>query len=115
MRNENLTIGEIDEGNLILHANRELIKIIRDIADPNKVATKERTLNITVRFKPNKQRNAASVKYVVTSKVATHAETESDIYLGKDKLGEPIAAPHLTNRQDLPFAENDEQSEAAVN
>lgn len=105
----NLTLGEIDQGDLVLHANREISKIIRDIADPNKIAVKERELNIKVKFKPNKQRSAATVKYSVSSKPAGHVESESDIYLGKDSLGEPIAKPWVPNQQRMPFAERDDE------
>lgn len=105
----NLTLGEIDQGDLVLHANREIAKIVKDIADPNKIAVKERELNIKVKFKPNKQRSAATVKYSVSSKPAGHVESESDIYLGKDSLGEPIAKPYVPNQQRIPFGETDEE------
>lgn len=111
----NLTLGEIDQGDLVLHANREIAKIIRDIADPNKIAVKERELSIKVTFKPNKQRSAATLKYSVTSKPAGHVQSESDIYLGKDSLGEPIAKPWVSNQQRMPFVESDEEiGEAAA-
>ena len=105
MQQENLKLKEIDRGNLMLQADREIARIIRDIADPNKQAEKERKVVITLKFKPNKRRDAASVKYVVTSHPATHIETESDIYIGKDTLGEPIAKPWMPNQTDIPFEE----------
>lgn len=110
MNQENITLGEIDQGKLVLHANRELKRIIADIADPNKKATTSRELQINVKFTPNKQRSAATVKFTVKSKPATHIETESEIYLGKDKLGEPIAKPWVPNQQDMPFV-GDEDSD----
>lgn len=106
----NITLGEIDQGDLILHANRELAKIVKDIADPNKVATAKRQLNIVIEFKPDKRRTAASVKYTVTSKPATHIANESDIYIGKDPAtGEAIAKPYVPNQQRMPFKESDDQ------
>lgn len=98
----NITLGEIDQGHLILQANRELAKIVRDIADPNKLAEKPRELVIKLVFKPNKQRSAAAVVYTVTHKPATHPPSESDIYMGKDPAtGEPIAKPYVPNQQNL--------------
>lgn len=115
MNYDNLTLGEIDQGDLVLHANREIAKIIRDIADPNKQAQKERTLMIQVKFKPNKQRSAAAIKYAVSHKPAGHIEVESDIYLGKDSLGEPIAKPWVPNQQAIPFsAETDDMDDSAA-
>lgn len=109
---ENITLGEIDEGNLVLLANRELLKVVRDIADPNKVATAERQIVITLKIAPNKQRSAATVKHTVTSKMAPYPPSESDIYLGKDGLGEPIAKPHVVNQQRMPFPDEDQKPEA---
>ncbi len=54
------------------------------------------------------------MKYTVTSKPATHAESESDIYLGKDNLGEPIAKPWIPNQQKMPFGDEPEEKEAAA-
>ena len=111
--NDNLVLSEIDQGNLVAQINREMRKMVTDIADPNKAATKERSVSGTIKFKPNKQRSAAAVTYAVSSKPAPYAASEeSDIYLGKDTLGEPIARPHIPNQQRMPFAEESDESEA---
>jgi hypothetical protein len=110
---DNLTLGEIDQGNLILRSNKAIADVIRDIADPNKQATKPREVTVKIKFTPEKSRKAAEVSYSVSSKPAPHVESKSDIYLGKDSLGEPIAKPWLPNQQEMPFVEEQEKEAAA--
>lgn len=101
MNDANITLGEIDNGNLVLQVNSELAKIIRDIADPNKQATKTREVNLKISFKPAKSRKEATLEYLVTSKPSVHIVSESTIFLGKDANGDPIAKPYVPNQQNL--------------
>src|SRR4051812_29516580 len=92
----NLTLDEVNQGEVMMRANRELARIIKDIADPNKVAVSDRELVIKLKFKPNKQRSAATVKCSVSHKPGAYVEQEGDIYLGVDKAtGEAIAKPYV--------------------
>ncbi len=101
MNDANITLGEIDNGNLVLQVNSELAKIIRDIADPNKQATKTREVNLKISFKPSKTRKEAALEYLVTSKPSVHIVSESTIFLGKDANGDPIAKPFVPNQQTI--------------
>lgn len=105
--NTNLKLGEIDRGLLIDQVNEYLAKAVADIADPNKEATKKRTVQITITFSPSKSRREAAVNYKVDLKPSTHIERESStIYLGKAEDGSPIAKPYVPNQQVLPGVED---------
>lgn len=105
--NSNLTIGEIDRGLLIEQINEYLAQAVADIADPNKEATKNRSVNVTITFSPSKSRREAAVTYLVTLKPSTHIARESStIYLGKAEDGTPIAKPYVPNQQVLPGVED---------
>ncbi|MEQ1762554.1 MAG: hypothetical protein ABL984_05330 [Pyrinomonadaceae bacterium] len=109
----NLQLVEIDNGDMVRYANRELAKVIRDIADPNKKATMAREMTIKIKFKPNKARNAADLSYNVTSKMANYEENDdTQIYLGRDKLGEPIAKTYQPNQTEMFQPDGPKQAEA---
>lgn len=110
--NTTLTIGEIDRGLLIDQVNEYLDKIVRDIADPNKEATKKRALNLTITFAPSKSRREAEVSYLVTLKPSTHIERKSTIYMGKAEDGTPIAKPYVPNQQSLPGVDDALQTQS---
>ena len=107
MMDENLTLEDLDGGNAVLQITEVLRDAIRDIADPDKKATKARTVTAVITLSPSKSRREAEVSYLVTLKPATHADREKTvIYLGKDKKGNPIAKPYGPNQQTLPGTEN---------
>lgn len=103
MDNMNLTIQDIDKGFLIEQINVHLSSIIADILDPNKLATKKRSVNIQINLAPSKSRRDAQLTYKVEAKPATHIERDSQtIYIARDKDGQPIAKPYVIEQQDLP-------------
>lgn len=107
MLDENLKLEDLDGGNVVLQITEVLRDAIRDIADPDKKATKPRTVTATIVFSPSKSRREAEVSYLVTLKPATHAERDKTvIYLGKNKAGEPIASVYVPNQPVIPGVEN---------
>lgn len=100
--NSNITVGEIDRGLLVDQINEELNKIVRDIADPNKEATKKRVIDVKISFTPSKSRREAEVSYLVTHRPSTHVERKSTVYLGHAEDGTPIAKPYIPNQIELP-------------
>jgi len=92
----NLTIDDIDRGFLVEQINEHLSQLIADIVDPNKEATKKRSVNIEIAFAPSKSRRDAQLTYKVTLKPSTHIERDSQtIYIGKAEDGTPIAKPYV--------------------
>lgn len=101
--NTNLDIHDIDRGKLVARINEALAKAMADIADPNKEATKKRTVMVSITFSPSKSRREASCAFNVTLKPAGHVEFEpSTIYLGKAEDGTIIGKPYVPNQQILP-------------
>lgn len=105
--NNNITLGEIDNGNVVLQVNEYLKQLVADIADPNKKATKPRSVNLSITFAPSKSRREAEVSYNVSLKPGPHVEREkSVIYIGKAKDGTPIAKPYVPNQPVIPGVED---------
>jgi hypothetical protein len=107
MMDQNLTLEDLDGGNVALQITEVLRDAVRDIADPDKKATKPRIVTATIILAPSKSRREAEVSYQVTLKPSVHADREKTvIYLGKDKEGNPIAKPWIPNQGVLPGVEN---------
>lgn len=103
----NLTLAQVDKGLAVDQINDYIAKIIADIADPTKIAEKNRTLTFTMKFSPSKSRREAEISYSVDMKPAGHVDrAKTTIYLGKDESGKPIAQPWLPNQQALPGVED---------
>jgi hypothetical protein len=104
---QNVTLGELDGGNVILQCNEYLKDIITDIADVNKKAGKVRELVLKVAFVPSKSRRECEVSYHVSMKPGPHVDREkTTLYIGKQKDGTPIATVFLPNQQTIPGFEN---------
>jgi len=116
MNDSNLTVGEIDGGRLILHINREIEKVVRDIADPNKQPKKKREVVVKIAFAPSQSRRDAEVSYTVTAKPAPHVESKTTVYLGKNSQGEIIAKPWVPDQPAFPEVEQvlEEQEEECL-
>ena len=115
---QNLTLAQIDKGLAVDQINEYIAKIIADIADPTKIAEKNRTLTFTMKFSPSKSRREAEISYTVDMKPAGHVDrAKTTIYLGKDSNGLPIAQPWLPNQQALPGVEDsfDMRTDAEAN
>jgi hypothetical protein len=105
--NTNITLGEIDNGSVILQCDEYLKQIVADVADVNKKPTKPRELILKVVFLPSKSRREMEVAYSVSMKPGPHVDREKTVlYLGKAKDGTPIAKPFVPNQMTIPGIEN---------
>lgn len=112
--NENVTMLELDNGNVLLLMDEHLKQVVKDIADPNKKATKARQILLTLTFVPSKSRREAEFSYDVKLKPGPHTDREkTTLHLGKNEKGEIIAKPWVPNQQSLPGVEEAEKANAA--
>ena len=68
----------------------ELGKIIRDVADPNKKATAERTITLKFKLQPDEKRQKCAVALEASSKLAPAMPAESTLFVGTCD-GVPVA------------------------
>lgn len=114
--NMNLTIQDIDRGFLVEQINDHLAQLMADVVDPNKQATKKRSVNIEIAVAPSKSRRDAQLTYRVVLKPATHIERESQtIYIARGKDGSVMAKPYVIEQQDLPGVEEAIAANEAAN
>ncbi len=107
MMDENITLEDLDGGNVVLQVTELLRDAVRDIADPDKKATKPRVITLTITLSPSKSRREAEVLYHGVLRPANHVDREKTIiYLGKGKDGQPIAKPYIPNQPVIPGVEN---------
>ena len=70
----------------------ELARVLANLADPN-MSTAARTITLTVSFKPNRERDAADLSIVCTSKLAGILPVDTKVFIGKQH-GKWIAVEH---------------------
>lgn len=78
-----LDIATMGNGALRELFNRELGKLLRNIADPNVPAEGKRTIIMKVSFTPSKDRAYAGLELLCTSKLQDSKGYETGAYLGK--------------------------------
>jgi len=78
----------------------ELAKVILNIIDPNTDHKIKRQIDLTVKFKPNEERDQVSISVQAKSTLAPAKATESIVFVGVDNRGNPLAEewnPELGN------------------
>lgn len=89
----------------------EMTKAIENILDPNTIATKERSVTITIKLKPDDSRQNISVMVEAKSKLQPAAPLPTNLYVAGDGNGEVQAVemvPQVPGQQSLDGAEQEE-------
>jgi len=95
-----ITIENLNNGQLVALFQRELAKVLENIADDNTAATAVRSIVLTVKLKPkDERREAVSVIVDGKSKLASVKPEESDALLSYD--GKTVRAYQSDPRQAL--------------
>lgn len=90
---EQLDIRTLKGGAVIEMANKELQKMVDDVADINKDAISKRELTIKISLLPNEEASVGTCKIGVTSTLGKQKDQSATIYFGHD--GEKgIASEH---------------------
>lgn len=101
-----VTLDTINSGAAIDLFEEEFEKLLKNVADDNTEASKERSITVTLKVKPSKTREQAVTTVSVTSRLAPLKPHESLIVLSND--GSKIQAFALSpeKQEDLPGIEN---------
>jgi len=94
-----VTLDTIGGGALSELFDAELSRILSNITDPNTDTTTKRVMTITVKFKPNRDRDVADVELTCGSKLAGIMTVSTQLFMGKHQ-GRLIAVesdPRQTN------------------
>ena len=92
--NDAISIIQMARGAVIERIDLEMYKIMENIQDLNTEPSKERSLTITVKMRPDNNRENVKVAYEVKSKLAPAAAIETSLYCG-DYMGEPYAVENV--------------------
>lgn len=89
----------------------EMTKVIENILDPNTIATKERSVTVTIKLKPDDSRQNISVMVEAKSKLQPAAPMPTSLYVAGDGNGEVQAVemvPQVPGQQSLDDSEQEE-------
>jgi hypothetical protein len=98
-----LNIGNICEGAVPQLFDREVLEVLKNIADVSTDPEQKRKITITFEFKPAPDRKSAVVSVTCTSKQAAVESKAGSIFFRKSLTGQ-IEAFAEDPRQDLLFA-----------
>lgn len=96
-----VSFESIGQGAAIERADLELNRVLKNIQDPNTSPKAIREINIKIKIKPSEDRGAGQVEIQATSKIAPVTEHVTQIYIGKDMLGEPEVSEIIETQQEL--------------
>ena len=106
---QNVTFGEIGNGELLELTNEEIRKMVADLRDPEKLAGSKRTITITITAAAPERRNAAKVSYGVTTKLGVREGGECQIFIGGTGEGvESALVPINQQKFDFTAVEREE-------
>jgi hypothetical protein len=80
---QGVTLDTIGGGALSELFDAELSRILSNITDPNTDTTTKRVMTITVKFKPNRDRDVADVELTCGSKLAGIMTVSTQLFMGK--------------------------------
>lgn len=83
---EEISLSTLARGAAIERFDDELRRVLENISDPN-TAGGIRSVTLTVKIKPNDERNFGDVSVACSSKVAAAKPVSSQIFIGKDFTG----------------------------
>ncbi len=80
-----VTLDTIGGGALSELFAAELSRILSNITDPNTDSKTKRVMTLTVKFKPNRDRDVADVELTCSSKLAGIMTVSTQLFVGKHK------------------------------
>jgi len=93
MELERLSLANLGGGAVVEKFGKALEKVLENVLDPNTKAEKERSITLTVTFRPSESRHRAGVTVDVRAKLASARPYETQAYFGLDpKTGEVLIA-----------------------
>lgn len=96
----NVTLDTIGGGALTELFDAELARILTNITDPNTDTSTKRVMTITMKFKPNRDRDVADVELSCGSKLAGIMTVNTQLFMGKHQ-GKLIAVENDPRQSSL--------------
>lgn len=93
MQDDKVSLENLGSGAAVELFDAELQKVLANILDPNTKATVGRSVTLTVKIKPDEDREYGSVEIHCTGKMAPVKPFPTNIFIGKSK-GEAVAREH---------------------
>lgn len=87
-----LCVENLAGGGLMERISDEIQKAVANCLDPNTEAKKPRTVSMTMRITPNKERDMADVSCIVSSKLQPAEALETTLFIGADPRTGEISA-----------------------
>lgn len=97
---EGVTLDTIGGGALTELFQAELSRILSNITDPNTDTSSKRIMTITVKFKPNRDRDVADVELACSSKLAGIMTVSTQLFVGRHQ-GKLIAVENDPRQSSL--------------
>ena len=101
-----VTLDNLDGGQVVALFDREIKRVLENIADQNTPAAAMRTVTISIKIKPDEKREQGSVKISAKSTLADVAPSDSIIVFNFD--GKDVTAYQSPPPNQLGFATVDE-------
>lgn len=108
MPEETLTSANLHGGAALEALDYEIQNVLQNICDPNTEPAKMRSATLVIKFKPNKERNIATILFQASSNLAPAEALETSAFIGKDASGRAVANEVNTPEPEqnlLPFCE----------
>lgn len=105
-----VSLDKLGNGAALELFDRELRRVIENIADVNTEAEAKRKITITVEIMPHESRDSAAVKIQAKSNIAPYKGHGTVVHIGRETKGGPLTALERNQRD---FFE-DEESGAEV-
>lgn len=97
---DGVTLDTIGGGALMELFDAELARILSNITDPNTDTTTKRVMTLTIKFKPNRDRDVADVELQCGTKLAGIQTVNTQLFMGKHK-GKLIAVENDPRQSNL--------------
>lgn len=98
---ESLNLNNIGEGAANELFDIELLRVLKDILDPNTDATAQREITLKVAFKPDEDRDLGATGIKITSKLAGSKVFVTKVAFGRDESGKVEAREVFSGQQTL--------------
>lgn len=99
---EGISLANLLDGLAVERFDRELVKVLANIMDPNTPATAKREVVLKVSIKPDQSRDLSAVHIHVASKLAAAEKASTRLFISRTRNG-LVATEHNPNQPVLPF------------
>lgn len=85
-----ITLATLLGGAIVEAVDYEINNVLSNIQDPNTSSGAARTVTLSLKIKPNKERNIAQVTFQAASKLAPAEALETSILIDRNNAGQAV-------------------------